>query len=239
LDTPYVIVERDIVDSTQELAALEARTSGRPALVVAGRQRAGRGRLGRPWWNADRALAASFAFRPPWATEAWPLLPLVAALAARDAIVATVGRLVDLKWPNDLMVDEAKIGGILSEASGPLVTIGLGVDLWWADPPAGAGSLYPADPGPGVAAGIARRWADRLLARLERPAGDWGRDEYRGACITLGRDVEWEGTTGRAVTVSTTGALVVETATGLVEVIAGDVRLRGVPHEPDARGGGG
>ncbi len=226
MDTPYVIVERDTVPSTQDLATEEFVRRGAPVLVVAAAQESGRGRGGRPWWNADRAMAASFAFSPPWSVDDWPLLPLVAALAARDAIAATTGVQVALKWPNDLMVDGLKVGGILVEGTDHRVAVGMGLDLWWKEAPEGAGALFGDDPGPDVGREIAVRWVDRFLQRLARPARDWGHDEYRSVCTTVGREVEWDDGRGRAVDIAPGGGLVIETADGLVEVMAGGVRVR-------------
>lgn len=223
MDIPYVIVERSTVDSTQDVAAAEFAARGRPVLVVAARQRAGRGRIGRPWWNADRAVACSFAFTPPWPTEDWPLVPLVAALAARDAVAETCRRDVELKWPNDLVVPEGKVGGLLAEGTDGRLVVGLGVNLWWADPPSGAAGLCPTDPGPRLGPRLARRWVDGLLRRLARPPREWGHDEYRAVCSTIGSAVTWRRVRGRAIDVSSSGALLIETPEGVVEVTAGDV----------------
>ncbi len=204
-------VHLDSVASTQDEA--RARLGDVPVLVTAVRQTRGRGRTGNPWWSAPRALYASLGVRPDWPREAFSRLSLVAGLAMSELLPASVG----LKWPNDL-VDTAtwdKVGGILAEAGGGDVVFGVGLNMWWPDPPAGVGSIHGSDPGAGHAAGIAARWAEALLRRIEAGPTNWGRDEYSRSCVTIGADITWEPHgRGTAVAVATDGALVVETATG-------------------------
>lgn len=224
MDTPYAIVHRQVVASTQDEAAEEMERRGSPVLVVADHQTAGRGRRGRPWWEADRSLFASYAFRPAWPTEHWSLVPLVAGLAARRAIDETTGVRVDLRWPNDLVLPAGKVGGILAEATDGRAVVGLGLNLYWGHPPRGAAGLLATDPGPDLGLELARAWAEELLHRLARHPAEWGRDEYRAVCVTLGRRVSWDGGEGRAVDVAADGTLVVDTGEGAVTVTAGEVR---------------
>jgi BirA family biotin operon repressor/biotin-[acetyl-CoA-carboxylase] ligase len=116
---------------------------------------------------------------------------------------------VALKWPNDLMLGELKVGGILVERAEEIV-IGLGLNLWWPDPPPGVGAVETVDPGPELHARVAGLWAAELMAMVE--ADGWPAEEYRAACMTLGRDITWEPAgRGRAVDVAEGGGLVVET----------------------------
>lgn len=203
--TRHSLVEVDQVPSTQDEA--RRRYHGVPVLVWAKKQTRGRGRSGSGWVEAPRAMATSLAFEPSWSTGEWGPLPLVAGLAACEAI----GRGICLKWPNDLVVEDRKVGGILVEATGTVVVAGLGLNLWWPEPPEGIGALYADDPGEEQSRTLAGRWADSLLSRLVRPAGDWGREEYRGVSATIGSDIAWdpEGN-GRAVDVAADGGLVVD-----------------------------
>ena len=217
--TPYVSIVLEDIPSTQDEAA--ARAESAPVLVVAARQSAGRGRTGRRWETAPRAVAASLAVRPSgWKSEQFGRLSLVAALAGRSVLGAGVG----CKWPNDLVRDEAKVAGLLLEASGGLVVIGLGVNLWWPDPPAGFGSLFDNDPGPDVALDLAARWCEDLLARIEPGPGEWGQSEYRRACGTIGKAIHWNPNgQGVARDVDAAGRLVVETDFGQVRLSSGEV----------------
>jgi BirA family biotin operon repressor/biotin-[acetyl-CoA-carboxylase] ligase len=209
----------DEVTSTQDLAASMANS--KPVLVVAGRQTTGRGRSGSQWLNADRAMAASLAFVPVWNQENWSLIPLVAGLAAAEV----VGPECHLKWPNDLLLESAKVGGILSEASGDLVITGCGLNLYWPDHPSGIAAIYSEDPGPSRHIDLARQWADELLNRIERGPRAWGRDEYISRSATLGSVISWEpGGEGTATDLGDDGALVVMTSEGEVRLTAGSVR---------------
>jgi len=226
LATRYVIVERERVDSTQDVAAAELARRGLPVLVVAGRQTRGRGRTGRPWWEADRGLYTSLAFTPRWPPAEWGLVPLVAGLAARAAVATVLGVELDLRWPNDLLQEGRKVGGILAEGAPGRVVVGWGLDLWWREPPPGIAAILPEDPGPEVGRELAATWADGLLDRCARPAAAWERDAYRAACVTIGAAVAWDGGAGTAVDVAPDGALVVACAGGPRTVRAGEVRLR-------------
>jgi BirA family biotin operon repressor/biotin-[acetyl-CoA-carboxylase] ligase len=214
---PYDVVRFDSTASTQDEAG--KRFSGKPVLVVAARQTGGRGRARRPWQSAPRALAASLAFAPWWPLDTWGRLSLAAGVAAR----AVLGE-VDLEWPNDLMVAGDKIGGILVESGGQVVTAGLGVNLWWPSPPQGIGALHDDDPGSGLAPELAQRWAADLLERVAAGPDRWGLGEYRAACLTIGRLVRWKPDgRGMARDVAPSGELVVETEAGERRLSSGEV----------------
>jgi BirA family biotin operon repressor/biotin-[acetyl-CoA-carboxylase] ligase len=217
--TPYSLQVYDEVTSTQDIAA--AALVDQPILVVAGRQRAGRGRSQRTWESAPRAMAASLAMRPTWDLGSWPLIPLVAGLAAADILEGDV----TLKWPNDLLVGEDKVGGILVEGSGGVLVVGCGLNLWWPDPPAGSGALSIDDPGRQAVVDTARAWAERLLLRMAGSPDDWGRSRYLELSATVGRQVSWEPTgQGKAIDIGDDGSLVVETELGIQRLIAGEIR---------------
>jgi len=203
--------------STMQEAA--GRFRGVPVLVTADRQTAGRGRTGATWVHADRAVAASLAFAPAWDSQHHSLIPLVAGLSA----AATFD--VELKWPNDLIYQGLKAGGILVEKSGDTVVVGLGVNLFWGAPIAGATARFVTDPGAEAATRLATSWASDLVGRLEADPAAWGRSEYERLCVTIGTAVAWEpGGSGQALGVDERGRLVVETAVGLAVLDSGEVR---------------
>ncbi len=221
--TPYSLHIFDEVTSTQDVA--RSLCGDGPVLVVAHRQTAGRGRTGRAWENAPRAVAASYAFRTRWPEAERGPIPLVAGLAAAEILD------VGLKWPNDLVTDRGKVGGLLVEASGALVIVGCGVNLWWPSPPPGRAGVHDADPGSPEVERFARAWVDLLVELLESGPHAWPRGRYRRRCRTLGAEITWEPEgRGRAVDVDSSGGLQVETSTGVVVLHSGEVhhvRTRG------------
>jgi BirA family biotin operon repressor/biotin-[acetyl-CoA-carboxylase] ligase len=113
--------------STQLLLPPEAPEG---ALVVAGEQTAGRGRLGRHWFApAGTSLLCSLQLRPSVPSERLPELTGVAARACADAIAALTGLEPELKFPNDVLVGGRKVAGILAEAREERVVLGLGVNV--------------------------------------------------------------------------------------------------------------
>ena len=232
--TRYAVVELESTDSTQE-EARERRATQHTVLVVADRQTAGRGRSGRRWVQADRAMFSSLAFEPTWPIDRWSLIPLAAGLAVRSAIDDLAGVDAGLRWPNDLMIGDAKLGGILAESDERAVVIGCGVNLEWASPMTGAVALDAATTRSVTGADLAVAWADRFLDRMARSSDDWGLDEYRSACRTIGRAVSYPRGSGVAVGVGDDGSLLVETSVGVVNVHSGEVRLHDAATLPTDR----
>ena len=217
--TPLTVVHLERVGSTQDEAG--ARFAGDPVLVTAQGQDRGRGRTGSSWLDADRAIAASLAFDPGWEPDRMPIITLVAGLAALDVLPERVG----LKWPNDVVVDEGKVGGILVEAGEGRIVAGLGLNVAWLEPPEGAAALYESDPGPEPGRRLAEHWAEALVARAARGPDAWGRDEYLDRCRTLGRRITWEPDgEGEAVDVDESGRLLVRSGETMVALDSGVVR---------------
>lgn len=213
--TPYFQLREESVPSTQDMA--RETLAELPVLVVASGQSEGRGRGGSPWVTADRALAVSFAFRADRG-ESRPISLMAGVAAAR------AGLDIALKWPNDLMVSEVKVGGILVERTEDVVVVGLGVNLWWREPPQGMAALWEDDPGPGRHCGLGALWGAELAALLDDDG--WPRQEYIRLCSTLGREITWEPDgSGKAVDVDHSGALIVEDEDDeLLTVTSGAVR---------------
>lgn len=223
MDTHYAIVHLPEVASTQDVARQAVVTSGHAALVVGDRQVAGRGRDGRTWLEPDAGLFSSFAFRTEWPSATRSRIPLCAAVAVRRSLPVAV----DLKWPNDLLVDGRKVGGILVESDGDVVIVGCGLNLWWADAPPFAGAILAERPHTGINVALARAWVDALIAILSDGPDGWPLNEYEQACVTTGRSVRWSGGEGTAQGIREDGALIVATASGVEEVLSGDVHLLG------------
>lgn len=213
--TPYFQVRRETVPSTQDVARELLRDL--PILVVAAAQSSGRGRRGAQWLNADRALAVSLVCRV--GSDDMRPFSLMAGVAATRVIEGA-----GLKWPNDLFVEDLKIGGILVERSGDLVTIGLGLNLWWPEPPQGMTALHESDPGEECHAELGGLWGAEMMGLIDSVG--WPIREYRRRCVTLGRRITWEPgpQSGIARDVADDGGLVVETESELMTLFSGTVR---------------
>jgi BirA family biotin operon repressor/biotin-[acetyl-CoA-carboxylase] ligase len=98
--------------------------------LIARRQFAGKGRQGRPWQSIEGNFLGSTIVQVGARDPLAPALTLVAGLALIEAVdVAAPGANLSLKWPNDLMIGDAKLAGILLERSGDRVVVGFGVNL--------------------------------------------------------------------------------------------------------------
>jgi BirA family biotin operon repressor/biotin-[acetyl-CoA-carboxylase] ligase len=129
------IMRFDSLPSTNLEAATRA-IAGAPEGVcsVAAEQTAGRGRLQRHWLSPrNSGLYFSIIVRPLFPQTMWPLLSLMSAVAVHDALLNACGLKTDIKWPNDLLVYDKKLCGILAEtietSQGRAIVIGIGVNL--------------------------------------------------------------------------------------------------------------
>jgi BirA family transcriptional regulator, biotin operon repressor / biotin---[acetyl-CoA-carboxylase] ligase len=240
-------------DSTNRVVAELAAAGAPEGLVVAtDLQTAGRGRLDRTWEaRTGMALLVSVLLRPVGLDRArWHLLTVATGLAARRACQEVAGFLPDLKWPNDLLVGDRKLAGILAESvgAGPAVVVGMGLNVH--DAPPGASFVDEAAGHRVARAALLVRWLthlDGLLGRWDDVAG-----LYREQCATIGQRVRvQQGSSdlvGRAEGVDGDGRLLVRLDGGsggaaggdrgrVVAVAAGDVihlRPADGPERPDA-----
>src|SRR3954447_1942237 len=122
----------DTTPSTNQVVADRAR-AGEPAGlgVVAEQQTAGRGRLDRVWLSPARAgLTFSVLLRPALPATDWGWVPLLAGLAVARALRARAELDATVKWPNDVLVGERKVCGILAEVPAPgAVVVGIGLNV--------------------------------------------------------------------------------------------------------------
>lgn len=176
------------VRSTQDVA----RDLPVGSVVVANHQSEGRGRMQRRWEAPPgTALLVSFVLRPN------PLLSLAAGVAAAEAC----GPRVRLKWPNDLQLDDRKLGGILVEVSGGKAVLGIGINLTAA--PEGAAMLdQPRDE-------VLERLMQKLDTWTAAPAAEV-LARWRELSATLGRRVRIDGTEGHADDLGPNGELIVD-----------------------------
>jgi len=242
-EIPDVTIEVvDSAPSTNALAVQRAQEGAPDGLViVADHQSAGRGRLDRTWETPrGTALTFSLVLRPAVPTRSWPWLPLLTGYAVAKALTAQ-GYEVGVKWPNDVLIGDKKVAGILIErietSEGPAAVIGVGLNVGMrADelPVPTATSLA-------IESGSEPDRTSVLLSVLStlREAYDaWqaGGDHtglrlaqsYASACVTVGQDVrvdlpDGSVLTGRASGIDPGGRLVVDGPEGPTPVAAGDV----------------
>jgi BirA family transcriptional regulator, biotin operon repressor / biotin---[acetyl-CoA-carboxylase] ligase len=240
----------EVTGSTNaDVLALAAGGAPEGLVLAAEQQSAGRGRMGRAWVAPPRAaLTFSLLLRPqavPRARHGW--LPLLAGLATAEAVRAVTPVDARLKWPNDVLVGAAKLGGILTEATAGAVVVGIGLNVSTEPdelPPPGprpSGSLaatslrIAASPGPdrGVLLAAILTGFERRYRAWTRAFGDPERSglgaDYTGLCSTIGQRVRVELPgggllTGLATGIDPDGRLVVRAGSGADRpVAAGDV----------------
>ncbi|KTT15541.1 biotin--[acetyl-CoA-carboxylase] ligase [Pseudacidovorax intermedius] len=231
------------IDSTNTELMRRARAGDtRPVLLVAERQTAGRGRLGRQWEGgtpASKAASLMVSMSLPLAPRSWSGLSLAVGVAAAESLdpLGTAG--VQIKWPNDLWVQDRKLAGILIEtastglAGAPrqvVVGIGINVGPQPADglrmPPAWVRQWSPqADP-----ANVLLAVAPALLAEVLRFADEGFAPvapRFAARDALLGRDVHLsDGTAGRCEGVAPGGELRIATPAGLRLVDSAEVSVR-------------
>ena len=236
----YRLVVRDEVGSTMEEArrALGQGDAGN-LWIVARSQNAGRGRHGRQWGSPAGNLYASLLLVAPCDPPLAPQLGFVAGLALHDAVARVTGlpapRLA-LKWPNDLLVDRAKVSGLLLEGesrAGRLdVVIGLGVNIAScpADTPYPATFLRQHRAQAGVEAMLAAlsdAWVTRFAAWSQPGGFGPTRAAWLERAAFLGEEITIrlaEGPlTGRFAGIDASGRLELDIAGGRRLIDAGDL----------------
>jgi len=235
------------VSSTNDVALAAGRDGAAEGVaILADRQSAGRGRLGRTWESPPGVgIYTSVLLRPRLPASLAPLLTLAAGIAAAETIQEVTRLAARLKWPNDVQLDGRKVAGILIEGTTlagrlgeAVVGIGINVNQEAADFPPGLGggatSLRLA-----LGRGVSRA---ALVATLYNTLEHWYRvlcGEEWGAILDRGR--QWSAVLGQPVEVHSgaerwcglawdldrDGSLIVRDATGAMRrVVAGDVSIR-------------
>lgn len=240
------IIIFDEVKSTND-AAMEMGAKGEDEglVVVAESQQHGRGRLGRTWFSPKGVnLHVSFLLRPEIAPVNAPVLTMMASLATAEAISKTTGLEARIKWPNDILVNQKKISGILTEMNSEeervkyvVIGIGINVNMKYEDFP-----KNPRIPLTSVTEATGRK-ADRsgLLCSLIETMDSKYEElkdkglmsiimKWRGLCDTLGKRVKVTSPgiviTGIAEDVTQEGGLVIRISEDAVKIIySGDVTV--------------
>lgn len=241
---PELAVEvLETATSTNAVAADRAR-AGAPegTVVVAEHQTAGRGRLDRTWETPPRAaLTFSLLLRPVVPAGDWPWLPLLTGHTVAKVLRGQGYAAAGVKWPNDVLIDDRKVAGILVERvetpDGPAAVVGIGLNVSLTEdelPVPTATSLALVS---GAEPDRAALLVD-LLRSLREAYDAWQaggpdatvhlRSSYAAACVTVGREVrvampDGADLVGRATGIDAAGRLVVTGPGGETVVGAGDV----------------
>jgi BirA family biotin operon repressor/biotin-[acetyl-CoA-carboxylase] ligase len=225
--------------STNAEALSRARAGERgPLWITAQSQSAGRGRRGSTWVSMPGNLHATLLLSEPSAQDAAPQLSFVAALALHDAVAECapqLGPMLTLKWPNDLLLGQAKLAGILIEGeSEPAFTVAIGIGVNCAGHPAdttypatdlaAAGAIAP----PEILFAALSLSMQRRLAQWQRGAGFAGiRADWLKRAAGLGQDIRVRlpdaEFSGRFEGLDKAGRLLVLGPAGLTTVTAGEV----------------
>ncbi|CAN7700231.1 biotin--[acetyl-CoA-carboxylase] ligase [Variovorax sp. LjRoot130] len=237
-----VVAEIDSTSSELMRRARDGRSS--PVLLVAERQTAGRGRMGRLWQSAqdrDEPASLTFSLGLPLLPRDWSGLSLAVGVSVAESLDSSKAGGIALKWPNDLWVEDRKLGGILIETALPqngtaerYLVIGIGLNI-----------------GPREAAGLStapawiRQWRPRatapeLLREIVVPLVDdvllFGErgfvpfaERFAARDILRGREVQLsDGIVGRCEGVGWGGELLVQTASGMKTITSAEVSVRPV-----------
>ena len=229
------------IDSSNSELMRRARAGQHEAtLLVAERQTAGRGRMGRVWQSQpgdSLTFSLSLALKP----QDWSGLSLAVGLSLAESLHPDVG----LKWPNDLWFQDRKLGGILVEAasmggrSQVVVGVGLNIRPRPADglntAPAALTELLPDLTAADCLARVAMPLIQTLLA-FEREGFAPLQTRFESRDVLKGRRVHTsDGHVGVAIGVSPSGALRLQTDTGVQEIHSAEVSVRPFPLENESR----
>lgn len=230
-----------VVESTGSTNAdvAAAAKAGEPPwmALIAAEQTAGRGRLGRHWVSPKgSSISMSLLTRPQRPVPEWGWLSLLPGMAVAGAVadLASEASRVQLKWPNDVLIDGRKVCGILSEfvetSAGPCAVVGIGINITLTEaelPVPGATSLALAGFGTDqsrLAAGVLSHF-ERLYRQWERQGSL--REAYSQRCASIGAALtvhaDGQRISGTGFGVDESGRLQVLTDDGVRTFAVGDV----------------
>ncbi len=252
----FHVIHYDSIGSTNDEAFRLAREGASHGTVVTARtQTAGRGRTGRGWQSPPGNLYLSVLLRLSLPSARVAEVSFVAALAVAETVDAFVPRRVRLKWPNDVLVDGAKIAGILIEQADGVAVLGIGVNV--AHFPTGL--TYPVTALLHVMLGEGRASApssastrvdarakrehdeggwvtsirDTLLQILARRLASWRADGFapiRAGWLARahppGTPLRAGAIEGSFAGIDTDGALLLDTPAGRIRIVGGEVQVR-------------
>ncbi len=234
-----ILYHPQLLSTNEEARRLAMAGESEGTVVVAETQTAGRGRRGRRWLDVPgQCLLFSILLRPDADASSWPLLSLGIAVAAAGSTGDHCHLNVATKWPNDLLVNQRKVGGILLEAGPEFVVAGLGLNVGGP-----VKRLQDQIPQPVTTleeeCGHPVSREEVLVALLEKIDQIYSQFQagqaaaiiaaYKELDCTLGKYVMVEGgdekVRGWAADIGPRGTLIIQTDVGPREIAAGDVYL--------------
>ena len=198
----------DSVYNTQEFALEELNSE--PILVISFHQEKGKGTSNRSWFNADQSLACSFAFNKGDNQLDETLIPLLSGLCFTEVLSKPP---IFLKWPNDLIVNDLKVGGVLVESVGEKICIGIGINYFWKNPTVpNAGALFNEVQEDDSIKDHAIKWAEKVYESVTK--NSFSLERYKAKLQTLGKVVEYPEGRGWAEDINENGSLRIKTTEG-------------------------
>ena len=200
----------DSIHNTQEFALEELNNE--PVLVISFHQEKGKGTSNRSWLNADQSLACSFAFKKDDNQLDETLIPLLSGLCFTEVLSELP---IFLKCPNDLIVNDLKVGGILVERVQDKVCIGIGINYFWKNPTVpNAGALFNVVQQEELIKNHAIKWAEKVYQSVTK--NSFSLESYKAKLQTLGKIVEYPEGRGWAEDINENGSLRIKTTEGKI-----------------------
>ena len=166
----------------------------------------------RSWFNADQSLAWSFAFNKGDNQLDETLIPLLSGLCFTEVLSKPP---IFLKWPNDLIVNDLKVGGVLVERVGEKICIGIGINYFWKNPTVpNAGALFNEVQEDDSIKDHAIKWAEKVYESVTK--NSFSLERYKAKLQTLGKIVEYPEGRGWAEDINENGSLRIKTTEGEV-----------------------
>lgn len=238
--SPIVLEEVDSTNAYVRSLAKEGAPEG--TAVIALKQTAGRGRLGRSFYSPEGGIYLSLLLRPQIPPTDTLLITVAAAVAAADAIESTSGTETKIKWVNDIYVDDKKVCGILTEGAISekqtldFAVLGIGINLstpnggFPADLPR-AGSVFgEAEATEETKAQIIARFAEEFFKHYKNLGKKEFMIKYKEKSFLNGKTIEFEREgavcTARVLEIDDNAALIVECEGETVALFSGDAQIK-------------
>ncbi len=228
-------IHLESVSSTNDYLA-ELKDAPEGTVVTAQMQTAGKGRQGHRWESgANAGLYLSFLLSAGRFSKDPGALTLLLGLLTSLALSPVLGKTIELKWPNDLIVEGKKLGGILCERSGDRIICGIGINLKQEKRQGAPYAISMEDVGVILSP---QETATRMLETMEPALENFSNmgflvflPQYMDRCVTLGKQVllisHGNETAANAVAVDRSGGLICEIGGERTVVTSGEVSIRG------------